>query len=46
MADELLPVIPAEAAPPGNRHEVVLMVEDEERMLQLSCDAFREFGYP
>jgi CheY-like chemotaxis protein len=36
---------PAKEAPGGQRHEVVLVVEDEERMLQLSCDAFRELGY-
>jgi hypothetical protein len=45
IAEELLPVIPAEEARTGQRHEVVLVVEDEERMLQLSCDAFRELGY-
>jgi len=45
IADELLPVIPVEAASVGQRHEVVLVVEDEERMLQLSCEAFRELGY-
>jgi len=45
LADELLPVNPVEAAPAGQRHEVVLVVEDEERMLQLSCEAFRELGY-
>jgi signal transduction histidine kinase len=41
----LLPATPVEQAPAGQRHEVVLVVEDEERMLQLSCDAFRELGY-
>ena len=44
-ADELLPVVPVEEAPAGRQHEVVLVVEDEERMLQVSCDAFRELGY-
>ncbi|HWJ18785.1 MAG TPA: CHASE3 domain-containing protein [Geobacterales bacterium] len=44
-ADELLPVVPVEEAPAGQQHEVVLVVEDEERMLQVSCDAFRELGY-
>jgi signal transduction histidine kinase/ActR/RegA family two-component response regulator len=42
---EELPVFPLEEARSGQRHEVVLVVEDEERMLQLSCDAFRELGY-
>jgi signal transduction histidine kinase len=45
MAEELLPVAPVEEAPAGQGHEVVLVVEDEERMLQLSCEAFRELGY-
>jgi signal transduction histidine kinase len=45
MAEELLSVASAEQAAGGQRHEVVLVVEDEERMLQLSCDAFRELGY-
>jgi signal transduction histidine kinase len=45
MADETPAIAPIEAAPPGQRHEVVLVVEDEERMLQVSCDAFRELGY-
>jgi signal transduction histidine kinase/CheY-like chemotaxis protein len=44
IAEELLPV-PVEEARTGQRHEVVLVVEDEERMLQLSCDAFKELGY-
>jgi CheY-like chemotaxis protein len=44
-AGELQPVVAVEAAPGGQRHEVVLVVEDEERMLQLSCEAFRELGY-
>jgi len=39
------PVFPLEEARSGQKHEVVLVVEDEERMLQLSCDAFRELGY-
>jgi hypothetical protein len=45
IAEELSPVVPVEAAPPGQRHEVVLVVEDEERMLLVSCDAFRELVY-
>ena len=45
IADETLPAVAIEASPPGRRHEVVLVVEDEERMLQVSCDAFRELGY-
>ena len=45
IAEELLPVIPVKEARTGQRHEVVLVVEDEERMLQLSCEAFRELGY-
>jgi hypothetical protein len=44
IAEELSPVVPVEAAPPGQRHEVVLVVEDEERMLLVSCDAFRELS--
>jgi signal transduction histidine kinase/ActR/RegA family two-component response regulator len=45
VIEELVPITPVEEVPTGQRHEVVLVVEDEERMLQLSCDAFRELGY-
>lgn len=43
--DEALPLAAVEAAAKGQRHEVVLVVEDEELMLQVSSDAFRELGY-
>jgi signal transduction histidine kinase len=46
VVDELVPIVPTEPAALGQRDEVVLVVEDEERMLQVSCDAFRELGYP
>jgi CheY-like chemotaxis protein len=45
VVDELVPIAPTEPAALGQRDEVVLVVEDEERMLQVSCDAFRELGY-
>jgi signal transduction histidine kinase/ActR/RegA family two-component response regulator len=45
VAGEPVPVIAVEAAAVGQQHEVVLVVEDEGRMLQLSCEAFRELGY-
>jgi signal transduction histidine kinase len=44
-AAEPLPVVADELAPSAQGHEVVLVVEDEALMLQVSCDAFRELGY-
>lgn len=45
VADNGAAVVAAGEAVMGRPDEVVLVLEDEERMLQMSSDAFRELGY-
>ncbi len=39
------PVAPVEAAPTGSFNESILVVEDDDRVRQLTVDALRELGY-